>query len=144
MLSKMLSVIEVVPPDIMAALGASKSIGRDKWLSLRQIVLNPAYQDVARQYILKPEFSELPDDRRFDELLNFLKRYRTKSKAKTPRSAKGSTSWTSGDNGMSVSISQQAKRVAIELSNAEARPFSDWLTTNLDRLYDEYRTSRTG
>lgn len=142
MLSKMLSVIEAIPPDIMTALGASKSIGRDKWLSLRQIVLNPAYKDVARQHILKPEFSEIPDDRRFDELLNFLKRYRTKSTAKTPRSAKVSASWTSSDNGMSVSMNRQAKKVAIELSNVEARPFSDWLTTNLDRLYAEYRDSK--
>ena len=142
MLSKMLSVIEAIPPDIMTALGASKSIGRDKWLSLRQIVLNPAYKDVARQHVLKPEFSEIPDDRRFDELLNFLKRYRAKSTAKTPRSAKVSTSWTSTDNGMSVSMNRQAKKVAIELSNVEARPFSDWLTTNLDRLYDEYRNSK--
>lgn len=142
MLSKMLSVIEAIPPDIMTALGASKSIGRDKWLSLRQIVLNPAYKDVARQHILKPEFSGVPDDRRFDELLNFLKRYRAKSMAKTPRSAKVSASWTSGDNGMSVSMNRQAKKVTIELSNAEARPFSDWLTTNLDRLYAEYRDSK--
>ncbi|WP_315928510.1 plasmid partitioning protein RepB [Mesorhizobium sp. SP-1A] len=142
MLSKMLSVIEAIPEDIMTALGASKGIGRDKWLSLRQIVLNPAYKDVARQHILKPEFSEVPDDRRFDELLNFLKRYRAKSTAKTPRSAKVSTSWTSSDNSMSVSMNRQAKKVAIELSNVEARPFSDWLTTNLDRLYDEYRNSK--
>jgi ParB family chromosome partitioning protein len=142
MLSKMLSVIDAIPPDIMTALGASKSIGRDKWLSLRQIVLNPAYKDVARQHILKPEFSEIPDDHRFDELLNFLKRYRTKSTAKAPRSAKVSTSWTSTDNGMSVSMNRQAKKVAIELSNVEAKPFSDWLTTNLDRLYAEYRDSK--
>lgn len=143
MLSKMLSVIEAVPQDVLKALGASKNIGRDKWLSLRQIVLNPAYQNVARQHVLKPEFSDLPDDGRFDELLNFLKRYSTKSKAKAPRSAKASTSWTSGDKAMSVCVNQQSKKVAIELSDAEARPFSDWLATNLDRLYDEYRNSKT-
>ena len=35
MLSKMLGVVDVVPAPVIKALGASKKIGRDKWLSLR-------------------------------------------------------------------------------------------------------------
>jgi ParB family chromosome partitioning protein len=142
MLSKMLSVIETVPSDLLKALGASKNIGRDKWLSLRQLILNPAYLNVAREHVLAPEFNDLSSDVRFDHLLNFLKRYSTKSKAKTAKLVSAAKSWTSRDKAISVSMSQKSRKVAIELSAAEARPFSDWITTNLDRLYDEYRNSQ--
>src|SRR5690606_34651700 len=59
MLSKMLSVIEAVPTRILTAVGASKKIGRDKWLSLRQIILRPAYLEVALEHVSKSEFIEL-------------------------------------------------------------------------------------
>src|SRR3546814_10009623 len=49
MLSKMLGVVEVVPAAIIKALGASKKIGRDKWLSLRQLLLAPALLRVDRK-----------------------------------------------------------------------------------------------
>ncbi|WP_204265314.1 plasmid partitioning protein RepB C-terminal domain-containing protein, partial [Enterobacter hormaechei] len=50
MLSKMLSVAEAVPASVITALGASKKIGRDRWLSLRQLVLAPALSKVAVEY----------------------------------------------------------------------------------------------
>jgi ParB family chromosome partitioning protein len=39
-------------------------------------------------------------------------------------------------------MNAKSKKVAIELSNTEAKPFSDWLSSRMDQLYDEYRQSK--
>jgi len=142
MLSKMLGVVEVVPAPVIKMLGASKKIGRDKWLSLRQLILAPALSKVAIEQAESAEFAELAEDKRFDQLHDFLKRYKTKSAAKTPRPSSSGKGWTSSDSSLSFVMTAKLKKVEIELSNAEARPFSDWLSTHMDRLYDEYRGSK--
>lgn len=142
MLSKMLAVVEAVPASVIQALGASKKIGRDKWLSLRQILLAPALLKVATEYVGTAEFLALEEESRFDNLHGYLTRYKNKSAAKKPKSPPSATEWTSSDSSLSFSMNAKSKKVAIELSNAEAKPFSDWLSNRMDRLYDEYRQSK--
>lgn len=143
MLSKMLGVIEVVPDPVIKALGASKKIGRDKWLSLRQLLLTPALLKVANDFAGTADLQELPEDKRFDALHGHLKRYKNKSEARKPkRTATSAKEWMSNDNSLSLVMNAKAKKVAIELTSAEARPFSDWLSEHMDRLYDEYRLSK--
>lgn len=141
MLSKMLSVVEIVPAPIIKVLGASKKIGRDKWLSLRQLLLPPALLRTATDHSVSSEFLALPEEKRFDELHEYLKRYKTKSAAKKPKMVSSAKEWTSSDEALSFAMNTKSKKVAIELSNAEAKPFSDWLSSKLDRLYEEYRQS---
>ncbi|CDZ67922.1 Plasmid partitioning protein RepB [Neorhizobium galegae bv. orientalis] len=143
MLSKMLGVVEAVPALIITALGASKKIGRDKWLSLRQLVLAPALLKVATDHVATAEFAELGEENRFDELHDYLKRYKVKSAAKTPKLRAAVKDWASADSSLNFVMSAKAKKVAIELSNVEAKPFSDWLSGRIDRLYDEYKRSKT-
>ncbi|TDX76186.1 ParB family chromosome partitioning protein [Neorhizobium sp. R1-B] len=77
MLSKMLAVVEAVPRSVIAALGAFKKIGRDRWLSLRQLVLAPALSKVAVEFSESAEFRKLSENERFDTLHNYLKRYKS-------------------------------------------------------------------
>jgi ParB family chromosome partitioning protein len=143
MLSKMLGVVEVVPAAIIKALGASKKIGRDKWLSLRQLLLAPALLKVATEFTEAAEFVELVEEKRFDELHDYLKRYKVKSAAKKPKGSASGRDWTSSDSSLNFVMNAKSKKVAIELSNVEAKPFSDWLSGRMDRLYDEYKRSKT-
>jgi ParB family chromosome partitioning protein len=142
MLSKMLGVVEAVPASILKVLGASKKIGRDKWLSLRQLLLAPALLKVATERAETAEFVELTEDKRFDELHDFLKRYKVKSAAKKPKASAPVKDWTSSDTSLNFVMNAKSKKVAIELSNVEAKPFSEWLSAHMDRLYDEYRGSK--
>ncbi|ENN83709.1 putative replication protein B (plasmid) [Rhizobium freirei PRF 81] len=143
MLSKMLAVVEAVPASVIQALGASKKIGRDKWLSLRQLVLAPALSKVAVEHTGSANFQELPEGERFDELHDYLKRYKAKSAAKKPKANVPVREWTSTDRALNVVMNSKAKKVAIELTNVEARPFSEWLSSHMGRLYEEYKGSKT-
>ncbi|KQV41248.1 plasmid partitioning protein RepB [Rhizobium sp. Root1204] len=142
MLSKMLGVVEIVPSPVITVLGACKKIGRDKWLSLRQLLLAPALLRVATDYAGTAEFIELAGDKRFDDLHEYLKRYKLKSAAKKPKSVQSAKEWTSSDSSLNLVMNAKSKKVAIELSNLEAKPFSDWLSGRMDRLYEEYRRSK--
>ncbi|MGI2036170.1 plasmid partitioning protein RepB [Rhizobium panacihumi] len=141
MLSKMLGVVEIVPSPVIKVLGASKKIGRDKWLSLRQLLLVPALLKVAGEHATAPEFTAIPEGERFDRLHDYLKRYKTKSEAKRPKPATQSSEWKSRDSALNFSMNAKAKKVAIELSSSEAKPFSEWLSNRMDALYDEYKKS---
>lgn len=142
MLSKMLGVVEVVPSPVIKALGASKKIGRDKWLSLRQLVLVPALLRASTDRVGTAEFLELSEDSRFDDLHAYLKRYKSKSDAKKPKASVSEKEWISHDSSLNFSMNAKSKRVAIELSNTEAKPFSDWLSSRMDQLYAEYKRSK--
>ncbi|CDZ54439.1 plasmid partitioning protein RepB [Neorhizobium galegae] len=142
MLSKMLGVVEVVPPPIIKALGACRKIGRDKWLSLRQLLLAPALLRVAEDYAGTEAFLDLAEDKRFDDLHEYLKRYKVKSTAKKPKKNPSEKEWTSSDSSLSLVLNAKSKKVAIELSKVEARPFGDWLSSRMDRLYEEYKRSK--
>jgi len=142
MLSKMLGVVEAVPVSILKVLGASKKIGRDRWLSLRQLLLAPALLKVATERTATAEFIELTEDERFEELHDCLKRYKVKSAAKKPKAGVSGKDWTSSDASLNFVMNAKSKKVAIELSNIEAKPFSEWLSAHMDRLYDEYRGSK--
>lgn len=143
MLSRMLGVVEVLPAPVIEVLGASRKIGRDKWLSLRQLVLAPALLKVATDHVATVEFLALPEDQRFDDLHDYLRRYKTRSAAKKPKSVDSGKNWTSRDSSLSFSMNARSRKVAIELSNSEARPFGDWLSSRMDQLYDEYTQSRS-
>ncbi|MBP2450028.1 ParB family chromosome partitioning protein [Rhizobium leguminosarum] len=142
MLSKMLGVVDVVPAAVITVLGASKKIGRDKWLSLRQLLLVPALLKVATDYVATLEFLELDADKRFGDLHDYVRRYKVKSAAKKPKSTATEKEWASSDDSLNFVMNAKSKKVAIELSNVEAKPFSDWLSINMDRLYNEYKGSK--
>lgn len=142
MLSKMLAVVEAVPASVIRALGASKKIGRDRWLNLRQLVLAPALSKVAVEHVESSDFQTLAEGDRFDELHDYLKRYKVRSAAKKPKADVAPRDWISSDRSLNFAMTAKAKKVAIELSNVEARPFSEWLSSRMDRLYDEYKGSK--
>ncbi|KQV78153.1 plasmid partitioning protein RepB [Rhizobium sp. Root1220] len=143
MLSKMLGVVEVIPAPVIKAVGAAKKIGRDKWLSLRKLVLTPALLRASMDRVANAGFLELSEEQRFDDLHEYLKRYKSKSDARKPKAAETGSEWVSRDSSLNFSMNAKSKKVAIEFSNTEAKPFSDWLSSRMDQLYDEYRQSKS-
>ncbi|SPZ49568.1 replication protein B [Agrobacterium tumefaciens] len=106
------------------------------------MLLAPALLKVATEYVETAGFVELTEDKRFDELHDYLKRYKAKSAAKKPKAAASGRNWTSSDTSLNFVMNAKSKKVAIELSNVEAKPFSEWLSAHMDRLYEEYKGSK--
>ena len=103
------------------------------------MILAPALSKVAVEHAASADFHELAEAERFDALHDYLKRYKAKSAAKKPKAATAAKGWVSSDRSLNLAMTAKAKKVAIELTNVEAKPFSEWLSSRMDRLYEEYK-----
>lgn len=139
LLSRMLSVAEVVPDQVLEALGAAKGVGRDRWEELKKTVLNPAVSAVALEIISTSEFKASDD--KFSFLLTALK-----ENVKAPKKKKLETAaktWRSPDNSVSFLMNQKPKKTSIELTETSAGAFGSWLSDNLDTLFQKFKQTET-
>lgn len=134
-LSKMLSVASL-PSSIVEAIGDAKNIGRDRWYELKLLLDSPSNQERALEAIKDDGFSALASGEQF----NFLVR---KLKSKPPRKQTPSSkrNWAPQDSALSAEISADGKKftLALKAKTSDARAFGEYLSENLDRLYEAFR-----
>jgi len=138
LLSRMLSVAESIPEQVLERLGAAKGVGRDRWEELKKAVLNPVITAKAVELISSPEFEASHD--KFAFILQTLK---TSGKAnKRTNVKKIIKSWKAPDNSVSFSMNQNSRKTTIELTNASAGVFGEWLSDNIDQLFNDFANSK--
>lgn len=141
MLTRMLSVTRRTPARILDAVGAAKGVGRDRWIELSTLIERPGNLAAAESLISDPDFKVAESNERFGLLFEALK---SKKKAVRKSTAKpGSKSWAPSDNSVSVVAKSRPKGFVIELGESEAKPFGEWISSNLDDLYEAFRKSKT-
>lgn len=138
LLSRMLSVAEIIPDQVLKALGASKGVGRDRWEELKKTVLNPAIAAKAIELISTPDF--VVEEDKFAYLQTALKTNRKAPRTtKIPSSVK---SWRSTDNSVSISVNRTPKKTTIEMTSTRATEFGDWLSEHFDKLFIDFEQSK--
>lgn len=136
-LSKMLSVA-TLPAEVLDAVGEAKSIGRDRWYELKLLMDKPANHTIVLDLIGQDSFRALTSDGRFEFLVH---RLRTAPARTRTQSRSHKSNWTPKDGALSADITADARRftLAIKAKNSEGRAFGDYLSENLDRLYEAFR-----
>lgn len=141
LLSRMLSVAEMVPGAVLKALGAAKGIGRDRWEELKKLVLIPANATKAIEFVGTEEFAAgQTKDEGFNLLLGHLKSPKKPSK---PKAAPALKAWVPVDKSVSVTAKSRPKGFSLDLTEKDAKPFGAWISSNLDSLYEAFRKSET-
>ncbi|MCD1635752.1 plasmid partitioning protein RepB [Martelella mediterranea] len=135
MLSRMLSIAEGIPTDILEQIGAAKGIGRDRWDELKRLLLPPAKLEQARQFVAEARFQELGSPERCLALLEELKRKGRRARPKNVSEKK----WSLADNKMSVTTKHAANGFSLSLKAADADAFGTYLSAQLEELYDEFQ-----
>ena len=130
-LSKMLAVTSF-PPEILNAIGAAKSIGRDRWYELKILLEKPSSLDKAMAFIATPEFAEGTSDERFNRLMSHLKQ------SKRAASRVQEKSWSLADKSVSVTVKHDGKVFLLALKSRDARAFGEYLSENLEQLYQSF------
>lgn len=140
LLSRMLSVADVVPDDVLEALGAAKGVGRDRWEELKKTVLNPSIATRAQEIVKTADFrlSEEP----FSFILNALRQQDKKGRNKTPSTSRANV-WATDDKSVSVASKATPKSMTMEFSNSKGKAFGEWISSRLNGLYDEFNKSNT-
>lgn len=139
LLSRMSSVAEAVPEAVLQAVGAAKGVGRDRWEDLKKIVQIPANATKAVEFVTTEGFATAQaNDEGFNVLLNFLK------PAKAPKKARASAApnvWAADDRSVCVSVKKTQKKALIAVEATDGSRFADFITGQLDSLYEAFRRS---
>lgn len=137
LLSRMLSVADGVPEIVLNALGAAKGIGRDRWEELKKVVQPEPKAEQAIEFVGSDVFAESSDP--FNALLSYLK---TSGKPKKAKTRNNSATWSHASKALSVEGKAKPKGFSLELTEKDAKPFGQWLTHNLDELYETFSKSQ--
>ncbi|WP_395517438.1 plasmid partitioning protein RepB [Pseudorhizobium flavum] len=140
LLSRMLSVVETVPETVLEAIGAGKGIGRDRWEELKKLVLIPANTSKAVEFVASEEFKDAQGrGEGFNQLLAHLK-----VKAKKPKRAGSSAAadaWAPENKAVIIASKSKPKGYSLEFTEKDAKPFGEFIRSQLDDLYEAFRKS---
>jgi ParB family transcriptional regulator, chromosome partitioning protein len=140
LLSRMLSVAELVPDVVLEAIGAAKGVGRDRWEELKKIVHTPANSEKAVAFIAGDKFAEAQSDDRFNTLLGFLQgqqKRRTKGKGAKP------STWSPADQSVKVTGKGGGKSYTLALTAKDGPQLGAWILNNLESIYRDFREAKT-
>jgi ParB family chromosome partitioning protein len=141
LLSRMLSVAETVPVAVIEAIGAAKTVGRDRWEELKKQIAHPASAVVAKQVVQSDEFQSMDPVDRFNHLLAQLKAAR-KAPRKPARRTTESASWAPEDNMLAASFRNTGKTFSLSLKSKNAGEFGQFISSNLESLYRAFKEAK--
>lgn len=139
LLSRMLSVAETVPEPVLDAVGAARGVGRDRWEELKKLLQIPANAAKAIEFVGTDDFAAgQAAEEGVSLLLNHLK---SSKKPKKPKGTAVAKSWAPSDKSVSVTAKSRSRGFSLDLAERDARPFGEWISNNLDSLYEAFRKS---
>jgi ParB family chromosome partitioning protein len=140
LLSRMLSVTEVIPADVVAAIGAARTVGRDRWEDLKKLFNFPNVADVAREILKSEEFIAADSVDRFNVLLTNLKAHRHKPRKR--QLSLESQAWMAHDNRVAATFHDTGKTFNLSLTAPDAGAFGRYISSHLEALYHAFREAK--
>lgn len=136
--SKMRSVTGNIPERIIVAVGAAKSIGRDRWWQLAKLMERPGTAGRAAECVSDAAFAQLGSEARFARLFESLS-----APVKSPRAPSKSQekAWAPQDKSVRAKITDTGKVFTLALKSKEASPFGAFIAGRLDELFEAFRAS---
>jgi ParB family transcriptional regulator, chromosome partitioning protein len=149
-LSKMLTIPKVIPATLIDAIGAAKSIGRDRWLELRKLLERPGQTERALEFCADLALQELPSEDRFRKVFALVEgKPGAVKKSITPRLVEN---WISPDKAVSATIARSGTNLTLQLrakggagKSAGHSDFGNYLSRRLGDLYRDFQAGdKTG
>lgn len=142
LLSRMLSVAQQIPRDIIDAVGPAKQIGRDRWEGFKKLMAASPNVKLAQQIISDQGFADLPSDARFELLLSKLSEKGRAVRNKSKRATPNKRTWTANGGRIKGVVGKSGKAFNVSLTSTDASEFGDYLAAHLDGLYQEFLSSK--
>jgi ParB family transcriptional regulator, chromosome partitioning protein len=140
LLSRMLSVAENIPTPVIEAIGAAKSVGRDRWEELKKLLQYPKSSELAMQLIASNEFQSKSGADRFDHVLAEAKASRRSSRAPGRTNQKGA--WAAADKSIKASYLDTGRSFSLSLTSKDASAFGRYISSNLESLYRAFKDGK--
>lgn len=141
LLSRMLAVVDTIPNEVLEALGAAKAIGRDRWEDLKKVLAShPTRAETARTVVRSEDFLQHDGQARFGYLVERIKKaHRPAPKAKTSVGQ-----WVPSDSRVAASYRNTGRTFSLLLKSKDASEFGEFISTNLEKLYRDFREAKPG
>jgi len=136
LLSRMLSVAETIPENVLEAVGAAKGVGRDRWEELKKLVQMPANAERALDFIRGDAFRNAVEPERFNVLLVELKKVRKPKKQAASPSVR---QFDVAAKAVSVTTKASGKTFTLALTSKDASKFGAYLSDQLEVLYQTFQ-----
>lgn len=141
LLSRMLSVAETVPAAVIEAIGAAKTVGRDRWEELKKQVKHTESAEFAKQVARSDGFQAKDAADRFNYLLAQLKAAR-KNPRRAAQQKVETASWMPEDNMVAASFRNTGRTFSLSLKSKNAGEFGDFISSNLESLYRAFKEAK--
>lgn len=138
LLYRMLAVVEGVPTAVLDAIGAAKGVGRDRWDELKRLLQAPGASESAVAFVGTADFLALPAVERFGAVQAHAQSFRRPKRAGRKPSEKA---WAMPQYDMRISAKGAGRSFTLTLKAPEAVRFGEYLSENLERIFDAYRGS---
>lgn len=138
LLSRMLSITEIIPAGVIDAVGAARTVGRDRWEDLKKLFSIPKNVGRANEIIASNEFMEADSVARFNILSDHLRAVR---KATRKTSVQPQT-WTAHDQRVAARYQNTGKSFSLSLTANDAGAFGEYISSNLEALYRAFRDAK--
>ncbi|GAB0117875.1 plasmid partitioning protein RepB [Acidisoma sp. 7E03] len=132
-LSRLISVVNRLPTDIVEAVGPAPSAGRDRWLALSKAYVERVRERPVDPLLESERFTAAPSDRRFEMLFQHLTRAATVSPRSKPHP------WVARNGQRVAMVTESAQAFTLAIDRAVAPEFGAFLLERLDALYEEYQ-----
>ncbi|MGU3576115.1 plasmid partitioning protein RepB [Brucellaceae bacterium C25G] len=133
-LSRMISLVERLPAELIQAIGAAPSFGRQRWAELADLLDEKPRFTKAKQLIEQQDFGLLRSDDRFIKLYETLK---TKN-----LNEKFTRVWTSPTGVKPLKITETNSKITFVFDRKSAGDFASYIEEQMSTLFDEYSSRK--
>ena len=147
LISRMLSIVERIPLDVIEAVGAAPNIGRDRWLALADQLEQTEDDSAEMIAVARMNATSDTSDARFEALFHYLTRalrppapptVLDPGPARLPEALKAPSGTSLGEATFLKS------RTVLRLNKANARGFDAWLVDNIAKIYRQWEEDPNG
>ncbi|MHC0054665.1 plasmid partitioning protein RepB [Actibacterium sp. D379-3] len=143
LISRMISVTDRIPMDLIEVIGAAPSVGRDRWLALADLLEVTETDTTSAIGLVNLLTDGDTSDKRFEGVFAALSLPDRQAQATKAQSKGKSKSYLQGDNGANLAqISRAAGKTTLIFQKKTADGFDDWLVENFAEIHRQWQQSR--
>jgi len=132
-LSEMISLARRLPTTLVEAIGPAPGIGRPRWVALADLLESSPDADW-KSTVAGSGFKYLRSADRFEAVFKLLKNKPTRNRSAT-------RPWGAPDKSVTANVREGEKALMITFYSKNGKPFGEWISHNLDSLYEAFRKS---
>lgn len=134
-ISKLMSVVRLIPREIIDCIGSAPKAGRTRWLGLAEKLKDRKSLVRATAAADEKDFDNLQTDERFLRIFS--------AASAKPKRTQSSREWISPDGTKPVRLERRSDRVVLSVSETVAPQFGEFLFDQLPILFEAYQARKT-